>query len=40
MVQALDPQIMVTVPEIEQLRPIAEEAAQRIQAALDPLAAG
>ena len=39
-VEALDPQIMVTVPEIEQLRPIAEEAARRIQAALDHLAAG
>ncbi|SDY97733.1 Uncharacterized conserved protein, DUF302 family [Modestobacter sp. DSM 44400] len=37
-VEALDPQIMVTVPELEQLRPIAEEAGQRIQAALEHVA--
>lgn len=40
LVEAMDPQIMVTVPEIEQLRPIAEEASQRIKAVLDHLAAG
>jgi uncharacterized protein (DUF302 family) len=38
-VEALDPQIMVTVPELEQLRPIAEEAGQRIQAALEHVSA-
>ena len=37
LVQALDPQVMVTVPEREELRPIAEEAATRIQAALHAL---
>jgi len=36
-VQALDPQVMVTVPEREDLRPIADEAEQRIRAALDAL---
>lgn len=36
-VQALDPQIMVTVPEIDDLQPIADEASHRIQAALDTL---
>jgi uncharacterized protein (DUF302 family) len=38
-VEALDPQIMVSVPEIEELSPIAEEAGQRIQAALERVAA-
>lgn len=37
-VQALDPQIMVSVPEIEELAPVAEEAGRRIQAALEELA--
>jgi uncharacterized protein (DUF302 family) len=37
LVQALDPQIMVSVPEIEELAPVAEEAGRRIQAALDAL---
>lgn len=39
LVQALDPQVMVAVPEREDLRPIADEAGARIQAALDALAA-
>jgi hypothetical protein len=38
-VQALDPQVMVAVPEREDLRPIADEAGQRIRAALDSLTA-
>ena len=37
LVQALDPAIMVAVPERPELRPVAEEAGQRIQAALDTL---
>lgn len=37
-VQALDPQVMVSVPDNAKLQPIATEAAQRIQAALDTLA--
>ncbi len=37
LVQALDPGIMVAVPERPELRPVAEEAGQRIQAALDTL---
>ncbi|MCX2951480.1 DUF302 domain-containing protein [Lentzea sp. NEAU-D7] len=36
-VQALDPALMAEVPEREELRPIAEEAGERIQAALDSL---
>ncbi len=36
-VSALDPQVMVTVPENEDLRPIADDAGQRIRAALDTL---
>lgn len=31
---------MVTIPEREELRPIADEAGQRIRAALDTLTAG
>ncbi|MHB8295560.1 MAG: DUF302 domain-containing protein [Acidimicrobiales bacterium] len=38
-VQALDPAIMSEVPEIPGLKPIADEAAERVQAALDALAA-
>jgi uncharacterized protein (DUF302 family) len=38
LVQALDPQVMVSVPGEESLRPIADEAGQRIDAALDELA--
>ena len=37
LVQALDPQIMVTVPERDELQPIAEEASHRLQAALHNL---
>lgn len=37
-VEALDPQVMVGVTEREELRPVAEEAAKRIRAALDSLA--
>ena len=36
-VSALDPQVMVSVPENEDLRPIADDAGQRIRAALDTL---
>ncbi|WP_236794408.1 DUF302 domain-containing protein [Amycolatopsis sp. GM8] len=39
LVQALDPQIMVAVPEVDDLQPIADEATRRIQAALDALTA-
>lgn len=38
LIQALDPQIMVTVPGEDRLRPIADEAAEKINAALDELA--
>lgn len=34
-VSALDPQVMVTIPEHEDLRPIADEAGRRIRAARD-----
>lgn len=37
LVQALDPGVMVAVPELPELRPVADEAGQRIQAALDTL---
>ncbi|OLT41753.1 ABC transporter ATP-binding protein [Saccharomonospora sp. CUA-673] len=37
LVQALDPQVMVTVPEREELRPVADEAGRRILEALDSL---
>ncbi len=36
-VQALDPHVIVAVPEREELQPIADEAGRRIQAALDSL---
>ncbi len=39
-VSALDPQIMVSIPEREDLRPVADEAGVRIRAALDALTAG
>jgi uncharacterized protein (DUF302 family) len=39
MVQALDPHILVTIPDKEGLQPIADEAGQRIQAAMEALAA-
>jgi uncharacterized protein (DUF302 family) len=38
LVQELDPQLMATVPERTELQPIADEAAQRVQAALASLA--
>jgi uncharacterized protein (DUF302 family) len=34
-VEALDPQVMVTVPGREELQPVADEASRRIQVALD-----
>jgi uncharacterized protein (DUF302 family) len=37
-VQALDPQVMIDVPERDELRPVADEAGTRIRAALDSLA--
>jgi len=37
LVQALDPQVIVAVPERDELQPIADEAGRRIQAALDSL---
>lgn len=39
-VEALDPAVMVAVPEREELRPIAEEAGRRIDAALRKIAGG
>ena len=36
-VSALDPQVMVTIPEREDLRPVADEAGVRLRAALDAL---
>lgn len=36
-VEALDPQVMVTVAQQENLRPVADEAARRLAAALDAL---
>ncbi len=39
-VSALDPQVMVTIPEREDLRPIADDAGQRIRDALDILTGG
>ena len=39
LVQALDPRVMIEVPEREELRPVAEEAGKRIRAALDSLTA-
>ncbi|MGK9464912.1 DUF302 domain-containing protein (plasmid) [Streptomyces sp. G6] len=37
LVQALDPKVMVTVPERPEVQPVAEDADTRIQAALDAL---
>jgi uncharacterized protein (DUF302 family) len=37
LVHALDPQVMVQVPQRPELQPVADEAARRIQAALDSL---
>jgi uncharacterized protein (DUF302 family) len=39
LVQALNPDVMVAVPERPELQPVAEEAGRRIRAALDTLAA-
>jgi uncharacterized protein (DUF302 family) len=39
LVHALDPHVMVQVPQRPELQPIADEANQRIRAALDSLAA-
>jgi uncharacterized protein (DUF302 family) len=39
LVHALDPQVMVQVPQRPELQPIADEASRRIRAALDSLAA-
>jgi uncharacterized protein (DUF302 family) len=38
LVHVLDPQVMVQVPQRPELQPIADDAARRIQAALDSLA--
>jgi|SRR3954469_4017330 uncharacterized protein (DUF302 family) len=38
-VQALDPSVMIDVPEREELRPVTEEAGKRIRAALEALTA-
>jgi uncharacterized protein (DUF302 family) len=40
LVQALDPAVMVAVPELPQLQPVAGEAGTRIKAALETLTAG
>ncbi|WP_037321329.1 DUF302 domain-containing protein [Amycolatopsis orientalis] len=37
LVQALDPRVMIDVPEREELRPVADEAGKRIRAALETL---
>jgi uncharacterized protein (DUF302 family) len=37
LVHALDPSVMVSVPELPQLRPVADEAGARIDAALEAL---
>lgn len=39
-VQALDPQVMVSVPGLPELQPIADEAGKRLAAALETVAAG
>jgi uncharacterized protein (DUF302 family) len=39
LVHALDPQVMVQVPQRPELQPVADEADRRIRAALDSLAA-
>jgi hypothetical protein len=39
LVQALDPQVMVTVTGRPGIQPVADEAASRLRAALDALAA-
>lgn len=39
MVSALDPQVMVTLPDRPELQPVASDAAARLRAALDDVAA-
>lgn len=39
LVQALDPQVMVQLTRLDQLRPVADEATRRLRAALDNLTA-
>lgn len=39
-VQALDPQVMVSLPGLPELQPVADEAAKRLNAALEAVAAG
>lgn len=39
-VQALDPQVMVSVPGLPELQPVADEAGKRLAAALEAVAAG
>lgn len=39
-VQALDPQVMVSVPGVPELQPVADEAGKRLAAALEAVAAG
>ena len=36
-VEVLDPEVMVAVPELEELRPVADEAGRRLSAALSAL---
>lgn len=38
LVQALDPQVMVSLPDLPQLQPVADEAALRLKAALSAVA--
>ena len=40
LVQALDPQVMVSLPGLPALQPVADEAAKRLNAALQKVAAG
>ena len=40
LVQALDPQVMVSLPGLPELQPVADEAAKRLNAALEAEAAG
>ena len=40
LVQALDPQVMVSLPGLPALQPVADEAAKRLNAALEAVAAG
>lgn len=39
LVQALDPHVMVSVPERQELQPVAQQATRQIQGALDSLSA-